>query len=87
MIYLTVFGVMFIAVFLKSWQQKNVIWQNYWLVPPTSVALFGFEMFGIYTVIENFSFLVLFFGGMGAALGCMLAMWSHKKYIKPGWTP
>lgn len=84
MIELKVFALMYCAVALKALQQLNVIFKAYWLVIPTSLGLFSFEVYALSNVIFNLQAPVIFAGGLGAGLGCMTSMYLHKKYVPVG---
>lgn len=84
MLYLTVFLLMFGAIFMKSIAQLNVVFKAYWLMIPTSMILFTFEVNAFENAITNLDALVCISGGLGAGLGAMAGAWSHKKFVPVG---
>jgi hypothetical protein len=80
---LTIFGCSYIFVALKALQQRNVAFDNYLWVVPTSVAM-GFVEYGtiILVVTSGYRWFTLLAAGLGAGLGALSAMIFHKKYIK-----
>jgi len=80
--YALMFSVSFIYIFLKSFQQLNVVWKKYWWVMPISYCLaFSEALLWIQVVNEGIGWGV-FWMGTGAGLGCMLGMYSHLKVEK-----
>lgn len=76
--YATAFAASFIFIFLKAFQQLNVVHKQYLLVVPTSIAMSTCEVLVIWLVAkQGWGWIVLFTGG-GGGLGCVLAMWLHK---------
>jgi hypothetical protein len=80
---LTVFGCSFVFVGLKALQQRNVAFDNYLWVIPTSVCM-GFVEYGTIILVVNsgYSVPVLFSAGIGAGCGALSAMIFHRKYVK-----
>ena len=68
----------------KSFQQLNVVHKKYLWVIPTSLVLAHTESRIWIYVTENpgdvnvISTLI----GLGAGIGCCIAMWLHKRYLK-----
>lgn len=78
MTYLLAFGASFVFIFLKAFQQLNVVHKQYLMVIPTSIAMSTCEVLVIYLVAkQGWGWLVLFTGG-GGGLGCVVAMYLHK---------
>jgi len=79
----TLFGASFVFVFLKAFQQRNVAFDNYRWVFPTSLAMAATEVYVI-TVIatKGYSLLAVLGMGTGAGAGALLAMHLHHKYVK-----
>jgi len=79
----TLFGASFVFVFLKAFQQRNVAFDNYKWVFPTSMGMAATEVYVI-SVIAAKGYAVLAVLGMGAGAGCgaMLAMYLHHHYVK-----
>jgi hypothetical protein len=80
---LTIFGCSFIFVALKALQQRNVAFDNYIWVVPTSVAM-GFVEYGTIILVVKGGYTVpsLLAAGLGAGFGALSAMLLHKRYIK-----
>ena len=74
---LLAFGASFAFIFLKAFQQLNVVHRQYLLVMPTSIAMAACEVAVIALVVrEGWGWLVLF-TGVGAGFGCIAAMMLH----------
>jgi hypothetical protein len=72
----------FIFVFLKAFQQLNVVHGNYLWILPVSMAM---AMCEVYTVVVSahlgWGWIVLPIG-LGGGLGASLAVWIHKRMRK-----
>ena len=70
----------FAHIFLRAFQQRNVIFDRYWAVPPISYGMAAMEIYIIATVATRGYGLILVLAlGTGAALGAMCAMLLHKR--------
>ncbi len=80
---LTIFGCSFVFVALKALQQRNVAFDNYLWVIPTSVCM-GFVEYGTIILVVNSGYTIptLLAAGLGAGTGALSAMLFHKKYVK-----
>lgn len=70
----------FLFIFLKSFQQRNVAFDRYWFVAPTTMAMVYAEFYVIVQVAKrgyDFAFITML--GVASAGGCLLAMVLHKK--------
>lgn len=78
--YLFVFFAQLIYVALKSAQQLNVVHNNYKAIVPISIVMAACEVgvVGAIAVKQDWSLVVPM--GIGAALGCMLGMYLHRKF-------
>lgn len=78
MTYALAFVASFVFIFLKAFQQLNVVHKQYWLVIPTSMLMSMCEI-GIVALVvkQGWGWLVLFTGA-GGGIGCVCAMWLHK---------
>lgn len=73
----------FVFVFLKAFQQRNVAFDNYVWVFPTSLAMAATEVYVIASIANRGYSLAAVLGmGAGAGLGALLAMYLHHNYIK-----
>lgn len=80
--YALAFLASFTFVFLKAWQQLNVVYKKYWWILPTSIAMATCEVYVVVNMAKNgWGWIVLAVGG-GAGLGAMLATWLHDKLTK-----
>ena len=74
---------MFVYVMLRALQQRNVAFDNYGWVIPTSYAMAVVDVFLITTVARSSWQPWLVFGyGTGGAFGALAAMWFHKRFVK-----
>jgi uncharacterized membrane protein YfcA len=65
---------------LKSWQQQNVTHEQYWLIPPTSMAMAFFEVYIIAKVAQQgHSWGLVVAIGAGAGIGSLVATWLHRR--------
>lgn len=73
----------FAFVFLKAFQQRNVAFDNYVAVLPTSMLMAVVEVYVIVKATENgYSLLVVLAVGTGSGLGALAAMLVHKRLFK-----
>ncbi len=77
MTYALAFLASFAFIFLKAFQQLNVVHKQYLLVVPTSMAMSACEIGVVAMVIHaGWGWLVVF-TGLGGGLGCVVAMRLH----------
>lgn len=80
--YVLAFGAAFVFIFLKAFQQLNVVHKQYLLVLPTSMFMAVCEVYVIATTAKNgWGWLVLWVG-LGSGLGAMASMWIHGRMTK-----
>ena len=66
-------------IFLKAFQQQNVIHGNWWWVMPTSAAMALGEVYVIYQVAQQGVNLLLWSAvAFGGGFGCLASMWVHR---------
>lgn len=65
-------------VFVKAFQQQNVIHQEYKWVLPVSFIMAACEVSIIGMVAWNKSFWMIIPIGLGGGIGCMTSMYIHK---------
>lgn len=82
MIYALIFAASFAFVFLKAFQQLNVVRGAYPWVLPTSFAMACCEVYSIAAVAKQGWGFVILPVGLGAGLGAMLAMFLHRKFVR-----
>lgn len=77
--YLIAFAVSFVYIFLKAWQQINVVYKKYKAVPLVSMLMALCEVTIVTLVVKSNIWLFIPIG-VGGAIGCMLSM--HINHIK-----
>jgi hypothetical protein len=78
---LAVFVVYFCYVFLRAFQQQNVIHANWLMVAPISMAMAFGDAYIISAVAEH-GLKLWWAMGIGGFTGCWVSMWAHRKYFK-----
>lgn len=79
--YLTVAGANFLFIFLKAYQQRNVAFDNYGMVLPTSFGLALTEVYVIAKVaVLGFTIPLALTIGVAAGSGAVCAMLIHRRY-------
>lgn len=82
MSWLIAFCAAFVFIFLKAFQQLNVLHKQYLLVLPTSMLMAACEAYVIATTARNgYGWIVLAIG-LGSGLGAMASMWIHSRITK-----
>jgi hypothetical protein len=81
-IYLLAFTSSFFFIFLRAFQQLNVVRGNYLLVVPTSIGMAACEVFTIGAIVVNGWGWIVLAVGFGSGLGALLAMYVHKTYVE-----
>lgn len=81
MIQLTAFLVSFIAIFLRGWQQKNVIHGKYTMIAITSYLLALTDVAVVGIIVEH-GFGTVLVQGTGAALGMLASVYIHNRWVK-----
>jgi hypothetical protein len=76
-----IFLAQFTVVFLKAFQQQNVIHENWGLVPFVSMGLATTEVTIVLFVVKT-GWHAIPFMGAGAGLGAICAMLVHKKLFR-----
>lgn len=80
--YLLIFLSSFGFIFLKSFQQLNVVKKQYWWIVPTSVIMAFVEVFVIATTARNgWQWALVILIGVGSGMGSLLATWVHSKHL------
>jgi hypothetical protein len=69
-----------IYVFLKAFQQLNVFHNRYWWIMPASCGMCACEFFLIIKTTELNPGWGIMFGGSGAGLGCLAAMYLSRRF-------
>jgi hypothetical protein len=76
--YLTTFLASFVFVFLKAFQQLNVVHRQYFWVMPTSLAMAATEVWVVANVARTGWGWIVLAVGFGAGLGAVSAMLIHS---------
>lgn len=80
--FLTTFAANFAFIFLKAFQQRNVVHDNYGWVVVTSNAMALFEVYVVAMIAkEGFTAWLVLALGLGGGIGCLAAMLLHKKFV------
>jgi hypothetical protein len=88
LIYLTIAVMYFVYVFMRAFQQRNVIHNNYKWIPPVSYAMAACDTFLVFSIAKHADTLmaasiIAFSAGTGGAIGCIAAMILHDRmFIK-----
>lgn len=82
MLYVYAFFATFVYVFMRSYQQMNVVHADYWHILPTSIVMGQLDVLLIAFVVKSTGFdegLALAYG-FGGGLGSTLATWiQHER--------
>jgi len=81
MIQLTAFLVSFIAIFLRGFQQMNVIHSKYTMIAVTSYLLALTDVAVISIIVEH-GWNTVLAQGTGAALGMLASVYIHNRWVK-----
>ncbi len=80
MIYALAFSASFVFVLLKAFQQLNVVHDQTWWVMPTSFGMALCEVAVVANVASAGWGLIVMPIGLGGGLGCLLAMYLHRRF-------
>lgn len=80
--YLVIFAVSFAFIFLKAWQQLNVVHHQLWWIVPTSFCLAACEVYLVFHMARSGVDWIVLPLGLGAGLGCLCSMLLHKRIRK-----
>lgn len=82
MSYVLLFFANFVFIFLKAAQQRNVAFDNYGWVMPTSFAMAAVEVFIIAQIASRgWSWPVVIAVGLAGGSGALVAMLFHKRFV------
>lgn len=77
------FGATYIYVMLRALQQRNVAFDNYAWIIPTSYCMAVVDIFIVAFIAHSgWTWPIVLANGSGGCLGALTAMWFHKKHIK-----
>lgn len=77
-----VFCTSFVFIFLKSWQQLNVVHYQLWWIVPTSFAMAAAEVLTVYNMAHQGWGWVVIPIGLGSGLGSLTSAIIHKRTRK-----
>lgn len=81
-LYLALAAASFVFVFLKAFQQRNVAFDHFAAVIPTSIGMAAMEVFVVAKVAATgWSMGVVLAVGLASGSGAMLAMAAHRKFF------
>lgn len=72
-------AITFAYVFLRAFQQLNVVGGHYWRVLPTSLAMGIGDVVLVLLIVKTDSLWIGLTNGVGGAAGCMLAMYLNRR--------
>jgi len=75
---LAIFLTSFAFIFLKAWQQLNVVYHQIWWIIPTSFCLSVCEVYLIVQAAANGVSWIVLPLGFGSGLGCLASMILHR---------
>jgi len=79
---LLVFCTSFVFIFLKSWQQLNVVHYQLWWIVPTSFAMAAAEVVTVFNMAHNGFGWVIIPIGLGSGFGSLCSTVIHKRTRK-----
>lgn len=81
--YWEMFGACYLYVLCRAFQQRNVAFDNYGWIVPTSYLMAVIDVFIVaFIAHEGWSPGIVLANGTGGCLGAITAMWLHKKWVK-----
>lgn len=80
--YFLSFAASFVFIFLKSWQQLNVVHKQYWWIVPTSMCMAVMEVAVIANVAKYGWGWLCVSVGLGGGLGSLCSTYLHDKLLK-----
>lgn len=69
----------FLFIFLKSWQQLNVVYHQLWWIVPTSFAMATCEVVVVANMAHNGWGWIIIPIGLGSGLGSLASTIIHKR--------
>lgn len=81
--YLEMFAACYVYVLLRAFQQRNVAFDNYKWIIPTSYFMASADVFIVAFIARTGWHLGLVIANAtGAALGCLSAMYAHHRWVR-----
>lgn len=85
MILLTGFIASMVFIFFKAFQQRNVAFEHYRWILPTSISMGLTEFYVIALIVkEGYNLPLVLTLGTGGGVGCLLATYAHKRWLSRG---
>lgn len=82
---LLLFFASYVFIFVKAFQQRNVMGLHYPWVLPSSIVMAFVEVYVIAMVAaKGYGLAIVLSVGLGAGLGALSSMWIHQKYVSNG---
>lgn len=78
-VWLVLFAVNTLYIFLKAFQQLNVVHDKYLWIPIVSLCMALCEVISIGAIAAYRDLWLAVPIGLGGGVGCLIAMWMHKK--------
>lgn len=76
----------FAYVFLRAWQQLNVVGGHYWRVMPASIGMGVGDVVLVLLIVKTDTLWLGVTNGLAGGMGCMLAMYLNRRMSKRGST-
>jgi hypothetical protein len=81
--YLLMFAAMYCYVLVRAFQQRNVAFEHYRWIVPTSYIMAMLDVFIIaFVAHQGWTTALVFANGSGGALGALSAVYLHKRWVK-----
>jgi hypothetical protein len=80
--YALAFASTFAFIFLKSFQQLNVVHRKYWWIVPTSLLMAVCEVYVITVAATNGWGWIILPVGLGGGAGALIATYFHNRMFK-----
>lgn len=79
LVFAAAFVASYIFIFLKAFQQLNVVRNEYWLIVPTSVAMAACEVLVVVNMAQHGWGWIIVPIGLGSGLGALTSMFIHGR--------
>lgn len=80
---LEMFAAVYAYVMLRALQQRNVAFDNYGWILPVSMFMACADIFIVVFIAHSgWVWQLVLANGIGGCLGCLSAMWFHRRFIK-----
>ena len=81
--FITMFFASFLFIFFKAFQQRNVAFDHYIAVIPTSLLMSITEVYVIINMVDKgYTISTIASVGFGAGIGAVFAMYVHNRMFK-----